>query len=265
MIFGHRRKRDIHHFSFFACARVKLYTIMRPQQTEQTERDYFTFYRSFQEAIEQCDEKDQLALYRAIVYYGLDQKEPIFNNPLLRLAWTLIKPNLYANWVRYDNGRKGGAPKGNKNALRNNRETTEKQPKNNQKTSNKDKEKDKEIGIFIEDKSSLCEDAAEKKEEEIDYSAFLKCWNEAAKRSSLKQMTGGITERRRMHIEARFKECKRTTQGDIEAAKRMLFTVIKNAASSEWLQGEGIRFANFDWIFTHPTNFVKVLEGNYNQ
>lgn len=89
------------------------------QQTEK--RNHFTFFRSFQEAIDQCEEKDQLALYRSIVNYALDGKDPSFENPLLRLAWTLIKPNLQNGWVRSRNGRKAeGVSKpgmiGNKNA-----------------------------------------------------------------------------------------------------------------------------------------------------
>ncbi len=93
--------------------------IQEEMQTEK--RDHFTFFRSFQEAIDQCQEKEQLALYKAIVNYALDSKEPSFENPLLRLAWTLIKPNLHNGWVRSRNGRKAEGVskpgmKGNKNA-----------------------------------------------------------------------------------------------------------------------------------------------------
>ena len=92
------------------------------QEEMQTEkRDHFTFFRSFQEAIDQCQEKEQLALYKAIVNYALDGEEPTFENNLLRLAWTLIKPNLFNGWVRSRNGRKAEGVskpgmKGNKNA-----------------------------------------------------------------------------------------------------------------------------------------------------
>lgn len=93
--------------------------IQEEMQTEK--RDHFTFFRSFQEAIDQCQEKEQLALYKAIVNYALDSKEPSFENTLLRLAWTLIKPNLHNGWVRSRNGRKAEGVskpgmKGNKNA-----------------------------------------------------------------------------------------------------------------------------------------------------
>ena len=99
-------------------------------------RNSFVFYRSFNEAMEELSENDQLVLYRAIVDYGLDSREPSFNSSYLRMAWKLIKPQLDANWKRYNNGckgkefgKRGGAPKGNKNATK----TTPKQPQDNPK------------------------------------------------------------------------------------------------------------------------------------
>lgn len=94
------------------------------------ERKGFTFFRSFQDTIDQCEEKDQLALYRGIVYYALNRTDPDFANPLLKVIWTLIKPVLDTGWRGFDNGCNGGAPVGNSNA----RKTTKRQPKNNQKT-----------------------------------------------------------------------------------------------------------------------------------
>ena len=56
-----------------------------------------------------------------------------------------MRPNILASLKRYkanrENGAKGGAPKGNQNARKNNRKTTENQPKNNL---NKDKDRDKD-------------------------------------------------------------------------------------------------------------------------
>lgn len=47
--------------------------------------------------------------------------------PIANSIFTLIKPQLDANNKRYLNSKKGGAPKGNKNA-KNNLKTTEGQP-----------------------------------------------------------------------------------------------------------------------------------------
>ena len=109
----------------------------KTQQAEQEMRNHFTFFRSFQEAIDQCDEKDQLPLYRGIVNYALDGKEPVFENPLLKLAWTLIRPNLEKGLRNWKNGCNGGAPIGNQNALK----TTEKQPKNKRETTEKQRDR----------------------------------------------------------------------------------------------------------------------------
>lgn len=102
------------------------------------ERDSFIFYRSFQDAINEADEKEQLLIYRAIANYALNREEPKLSG-MAKIAWVLIKPQLDANWRRYENGckggefgKKGGAPKGNINALRqNNPKTTPIQPQNN--------------------------------------------------------------------------------------------------------------------------------------
>ena len=78
-------------------------------------RNSFVFYRSFNEAMAELSESDQLTLYRAIVGYGLDGQEASFDSSYLRMAWKLIKPQLDANWRRYENGCKGGAPVGSRN------------------------------------------------------------------------------------------------------------------------------------------------------
>ena len=110
-------------------------------------RNSFLFYRSFMEAIETIpDELKKAQAYKVIVEYGLDRKEPDINEDLVvKVIFKQAKPQIDASIKRYDNcvknGKQGGAPKGNKNAMkkttkeqpRNNQETTKKQPRNNRK------------------------------------------------------------------------------------------------------------------------------------
>lgn len=95
-------------------------------------RDSFIFYRSFQEAINEASESEQLSIYRAISGYALNREEPELSG-VAKLAWLLIKPQLDANWKRFENGCLGGAPsdslKGNQNA----RKRTKNEPRTNQK------------------------------------------------------------------------------------------------------------------------------------
>ena len=86
--------------------------------------------------------------------------------------------------------------------------------------------------------------------EKTDFDNILAYWNKA---SLLKEITA-ITEKRKSHINARYKEY------GLEA----IFAVIKNCGLSSFMRGNNNRGwqATFDWVFL-PNNFVKVLEGNY--
>lgn len=85
----------------------------------------------------------------------------------------------------------------------------------------------------------------------IDFNAILKYWNE---KSMLNEITK-ITDKRKKHLTARIKE------HGIEA----IFKVIDNCGQSKFMRGENKKgwMASFDWVFSSPNNFLKVLEGNY--
>lgn len=98
-------------------------------------RDTFVFYRSFKEALTDLSDKDKLTVYEAISDYALDKIEPTLTG-FPKALFSLIKPQLDANWRRFENGqkgaehgKKGGAPKNNQNAKK-------KQHKNNKKITN---------------------------------------------------------------------------------------------------------------------------------
>lgn len=101
--------------------------------TKEKDRDGFTFYRSFRDAVEMTDKNDQLVLYKAIADYALDGIEPDVSalGALGRLCWTAISPSIKSGIKNFRNGCGGGAPKGNRNATKqpkNNPNSTEKQP-----------------------------------------------------------------------------------------------------------------------------------------
>lgn len=105
------------------------------------EKESFVFYRSFADSINFLPTNLQLPLYKAITAYALDLEEPDFSTCadryVLEALWAGIKPQLDANYQRYLNGCKGGAPKGSRNnpngrrGKRTNRELTENKPNDN--------------------------------------------------------------------------------------------------------------------------------------
>ena len=69
------------------------------------ERDSFIFYRSFYEAIKEIPEQEQLSVYKAITEYALNQEE-IEITGTSKAIFTLVKPQLDANFQKYLNGKK---------------------------------------------------------------------------------------------------------------------------------------------------------------
>lgn len=77
-------------------------------------RDSFVLYRSFVDIIRDLDDSQAKEFFLAISDYALDGKVPTLQG-FLNTLWKPVKPQLDANIRRYENGKKGGAPKGSRN------------------------------------------------------------------------------------------------------------------------------------------------------
>lgn len=123
------------------------------------ERDSFIFYRSFKESLSELSDSDKLIMYEAISDYALDRKEPCLQG-FPKALFSLIRPQLDANWKRYENGKKGGshgvkggAPKGNTNAQKT--KTTPNQPQDKGKTTpNKNDNVNDNVNTIVESDDS---------------------------------------------------------------------------------------------------------------
>lgn len=67
-------------------------------------RDSFIFYRSFYEAISELPRENQADSYNAIMRYALDQEE-IELTGISKAIFSLVKPQLDANYKKYENGK----------------------------------------------------------------------------------------------------------------------------------------------------------------
>ena len=81
-------------------------------------KDYFTFYRSYRKAIKHLPIEQRVEIYEAIIDYSLDGIQPKFTNETTEMVFELISPTLVKSKILSENGKKGGAPKGNKNAVK---------------------------------------------------------------------------------------------------------------------------------------------------
>lgn len=104
-------------------------------------RESFVFYRSFYECVKEMPPKSANALFIAICEYALNRKEPDLKG-LESGIFAMIKPQIDANNKRYENGKKGGRPKGqNEEPKENQNKTTG--FKNNGDSDNQSKTKEK--------------------------------------------------------------------------------------------------------------------------
>ena len=102
------------------------------------------FFASFRTSIAKLDlpAETKLNYYEAVLDYGLFGTTPHFDNPVLDALFDVMMPIIDANTRRKqhsltcsENGKKGGAPKGNTNASKSKEKTTKTTQKTSQKTS----------------------------------------------------------------------------------------------------------------------------------
>ena len=104
-------------------------------------KESIVFYKSFYEAIKLIPKENQVEVYTAIFEKYFYNKDVELNGPSKAIL-TLIVPNIDSANARYfanvENGKKGGAPKGNQNA----RKTTQNNRKTTQNNLNEDEDED---------------------------------------------------------------------------------------------------------------------------
>lgn len=171
----------------------------------------FFFFRAFRDAISELKTKEKIIIYEAIFAYALDGEESDLSevSNTAKAMWSLIKPMLDSDLRRYENGCKGGAPKGNTNAQKS---TETKQPKNNlkttekQPTNNKKQEQEQE-----QEQESVCEKSAHAHtQEDLILANFEKWCSQYA--PTLLQFAEPMTavqldELRKKNSDAKIKEC----------------------------------------------------------
>lgn len=226
----------------------------------------------------------KLELYNAIVDYGLDGIEKSLS-PIVEIAMSFIKPQIDRNNERHRqrieqqriNGSKGGRPKKNP--------TVSEKPNGLDKNPNNPRVSEKPNGFFqnpkkpynninIKDKENNCkqlskdanasssssedvalEDCLIWKDEKINISKLVSFWNSKVQGSVIPTIRNILGERR-SKLNARLKQY----------GKKAIFEAIEKVGASDFLKGnisDKGWHATFDW-FVCPTNFAKVLEGNYD-
>lgn len=92
----------------------------------------FVFYQSFVNAAKYLPRKQYLNILAAVCEYGISGEEPCGLNPVERAMFEAFRPQIDANAQRREEGKKGGAPRGNQNAKKQSENNLENNLENNQ-------------------------------------------------------------------------------------------------------------------------------------
>lgn len=236
--------------------------------------DSFVFSGTWAKAMAGLPGEVRLEVYDAVVRYGLTGETTKLKR-LAGVAFEFIKQDMDANSQRKEhisNVRSKSASKKNfanvckqtqaKKILLDFAETDEKSDSDSR--AHVKEENNKNIGTVYKDNNNKKKENAQKKEKadtdgcdgEVDVRKFIAyfCSTMEAKKAVIPHRLA-YTPRREAAVKARARE----------HGKEALKIVTEKAAESDFLNGKSGNswLANFDWIF-RPNNFVKVLEGNFD-
>lgn len=123
--------------------------------------------------------------------------------------------------------------------------------KDQRKATNKEREENNKSEFSLRSNSSSVQ-APTISDDKIDHQAFMDFFNKEMADKAIPRIIQMNKSRKGM-LNARVREY----------GKEAVAMVVRKAAASTWLNGGGNYVASYDWLFK-PNNFIKVLEGNYD-
>lgn len=245
--------------------------------------DSFILYTSYYALIEGLSDEQLGQLTRAIFLYARDG-EIICLEPVVRMAFAFIKDNIERNQDKYQakceknrqialererKKREAREKAGNTNVherartCENNTNVHERSPYDNDNVYDNDNDVSKETDNNIPSKEGLSISENPKVDQvkrcaKIDFAAIKEYWNTKHDQSgSVMRRLTLMSDQRKGNVRSRIREY----GGDVQ----MVYKAIDKAMASDFMNGKNGKgwVASFDWMMC-PSNFPKVLEGNYD-
>lgn len=243
--------------------------------------DSFILYTSYYALIEGLTDEQLGQLTRAIFLYARDGKI-IKLDPVVRMAFVFIKDNIERNQDKYQakceknrqialererKKREAREKADNTNVhersrtCENNTNVHERSPYDNDNDNDNDVSKETDNNIPSKEGLSISENPKvdpAKRCAKIDFSAIKEYWNTKHDQSgsTMRRLTL-MSDQRKGNVRSRIREY----GGDVQ----MVYKAIDKAMASDFMNGKNGKgwVASFDWMMC-PSNFPKVLEGNYD-
>ena len=243
--------------------------------------DSFILYTSYYALIEGLTDEQLGQLTRAIFLYARDGKI-IKLDPVVRMAFVFIKDNIERNQDKYQakceknrqialererKKREAREKADNTNVhersrtCENNTNVHERSPYDNDNDNEYDVSKETDNNIPSKEGLSISENPKvdpARRCAKIDFAAIKAYWNTKHDQSgsAMRRLTL-MSDQRKSNVRARIREY----GGDVQK----VYKAIDKAMASDFMNGKNGKgwVASFDWMMC-PSNFPKVLEGNYD-
>lgn len=234
------------------------------------ERNSFIFYKGWREAIKDLPDDVRLEIYESIIEYATTGNLQGLK-PMANIAFNFIKLDIDKDLEKWlstvernrNNGSKGGRPRGENpknprepqkpSGLFGNPQEPKKADNDNEYDNVDDNDSDLKKKETSPNGESKKDELSLFPAEKIDFVGLMDYFNSTFKNKL--PVIKSIDDKRKKAIKARIAQYN----------KQAIFDVFQKVLNSPFLLGENDRNwrCDFDWIFK-PTNFTKILEGNYN-
>ena len=243
-------------------------------------KESFIIYKSYYKPIQKLSDKQLGRLFRAIFKYQLGEEVTVEED--IEMAFEFFKARFDLDESKYqgivernrNNGRKAATKKEAEKYMANpvapsGGENTQWHPVApsgvyNDNDSDNENENDTRDGIEAEktDAGASSPPTADTEEdvrkERVPYDRIRDLWNETCKGFN---NVHTLSKSRKAKIGVRV-----TEMGGVEKAMQTIEKLFRKVSESKFLNGDNDRSwkASFDWLFENDKNWVKVMEGNYD-
>ena len=198
----------------------------------------FLLYHDSRDLFAKLSPEDCQTLILGLFDYSMEQDVFFPPGSAVDIAFTVIRTYMDKNALKYEercrinrqNGAKGGAPRGNKNA--------EKKPK-----------PDTPAVAFTKEEKQLCRTIARN---------FNRICEGRFSRVKV------VTDNRKSRILAVVRSIERSQQDPLATLEQVFMKMISSEFLSPSSNNPTWR-ANFDWLFKNPDTWIKILEGQYDE
>lgn len=221
------------------------------------EKVSFLFYKDWVAVLKELTDKERLQAFDAIIAYAFEDEEP--QDRTTRIATSLMRSQIARDNEKWENtrsarsiaGKKGMASRYDKSQQSVTNVTNTTSTTVNVEDNVKGKEKgniDVTVDVDVEKDKAIA----------YPYDAVVRLWNELC--MPLPQVKK-LNDSRRKKIKCRLVEFSQDSNEWLPKTRELFERVM----SSDFLRGEKSDWqATFDWLFDNPKNWVKVMEGNYD-